>query len=626
MNFLLYSSVNWSYLSDCSGVSNMASENIMKLGFLLSATDKMSRVVSDAVKKSTDKLNAFERATAKIGSGFMKVGGLMTGAGVTLGGAMFATAKSAGEYAEKISAASQKTGIGVVDLQKFAYAAERNNVSFETFTGNITKLNKKIVDLQVAGNKSSNVFKDLGIRTDSINNTLIDTARIFARVPDGAEKTALAMELFGKSGADMIPFLNAGEEGINRLMSEAEKMGLVFSEDAINQAYDFNTTLGNLKNTVRGAGMQIGSLLIPTVEKVVGKIQGVIEKVVAWARENTDLVNKIVKITTALTGILLIGGPVITGIGAIISISGKMVKGFMSVINVSKAVIGIFNAKRISFAAFTVKYYAYTAATKVATAATVAWNGAMKAGAIVAKAFGIALNFLMANPIILIIMGIVAAVAALAFGVYKLIKNWDKVKEWFAELWDSIKETFAQRWEAIKNVLLGAFQWIASLKDHFFEWGKNLIQGLIDGVMAMFTKVKDAVGNIGNVIKDKFKGLLGISSPSKIFAEYGLNITQGLTGGIETGTPQAAHATEGLAMQAVRGAYSDVTGSVTNVSNIDNGQFGGATLNYSPVINISGSGGNVAVDIMQALNSHKSEIARMLREVMGNERRIAFST
>ena len=57
---------------------------------------------------------------------------------------------------------------------------------------------------------------------------------------------------------------------------------------------------------------------------------------------------------------------------------------------------------------------------------------------------------------------------------------------------------------------------------------------------------------------------------------------------------------------------------------IDNGRFGGATLNYAPVINISAGSGNIQKDVTQALNLNKSELARMLHEIMEDKRRISF--
>ena len=730
----------------------MAVDNIIKLGFVLSATDKMTKVIEGSVKQSKKHVSDFEKFTANVAQRSMQIGKRMLGVGTAIGGAMFASAKGVAAYGDKIVDASQKTGLGIVDLQKFAYAAERNNVSFESFTGNITKLNKNIIDLQATGKKGSNVFRDLGIRTGNLNDTLIDTAKIFARVPDGAAKSALAMELFGKSGAEMIPFLNAGEEGIARLIQEAERMGVVLSEDAIKQADNFDTALGNLKNTLRGASMTIGSQMIPYVEKTIKWIQEVAEKFVSWSKSNTELLNRIIGLVGGFAKLLIVGGVVMTILGGLAAVGLKVARVIRTlgvVFNGLKVAVGFAqfaiagmrgttvaaNAATRSYmitqSVATTKTTAYTIGAKLAAAAQWSFNTALtgaafvKTGVVMAAytvktyalaaaqkvaaaavwLFNLAIN---ANPVVLIITAIIAAVALLSFGIYKLIKNWDKVKEWFANLWEKVKDIFISVWEWVKKMFLnytpygliikhwdkisewfsalwervkgifvsawdGIKAWFISLKDSFFDIGKSIIQGIIDGIKAMIGKVVDivtgigtaikdkftgllgisspstifveyglnitqgltdgisgttdklnaAVANIGNTIKDRFTGLLEIGSPSKVFAEYGLNITRGLTGGIGAGTMDAARATEGLAMQTVRAATSDIS-NITNVGNTDNAQFGGVTLNYSPVINISGGGGSASEDLIQALRSHKSEIARMMREVLENQRRISF--
>lgn len=64
--------------------------NTLKLAFILSATDKMSRIIDEAVKKSTDKLSAFERTTSKIGRSMTKAGTVMLGASAAVGGSILA--------------------------------------------------------------------------------------------------------------------------------------------------------------------------------------------------------------------------------------------------------------------------------------------------------------------------------------------------------------------------------------------------------------------------------------------------------------------------------------------------------------------------------------------------------
>lgn len=78
------------------------------------------------------------------------------------------------------------------------------------------------------------------------------------------------------------------------------------------------------------------------------------------------------------------------------------------------------------------------------------------------------------------------------------------------------------------TAIFGAFK-----KTDWKEIGKNIMQGLKDGLKSMLSSVKDSVSNIATSVKDKFKNLLGIASPSKVFKSFGKYIDQGLIGGIE---------------------------------------------------------------------------------------------
>lgn len=105
-----------------------------------------------------------------------------------------------------------------------------------------------------------------------------------------------------------------------------------------------------------------------------------------------------------------------------------------------------------------------------------------------------------ANPVVLVIMGIVAAVAALVAAGVALYKNWDKIKEAAQKLVENIKNTFNN----IKEFVLG---FIEKAKN----WGKDLIDNMVQGIKDKIDAVKDAVKGVA----DKIKGFLGFSEPEE---------------------------------------------------------------------------------------------------------------
>lgn len=106
--------------------------------------------------------------------------------------------------------------------------------------------------------------------------------------------------------------------------------------------------------------------------------------------------------------------------------------------------------------------------------------------------------------------------------------------------------------DAISSVAETAKKILSAIKSAFdnfslFDIGKNLIQGLIDGVNNMIETAKNAVANVGNAVIDKVKNVLGINSPSTVFAEIGGYIVQGLANGINAASPYVEQAMTNLA-------------------------------------------------------------------------------
>jgi ribosomal protein L12E/L44/L45/RPP1/RPP2 len=125
------------------------------------------------------------------------------------------------DAADEINKLSQKIGISVEALSTLRFAAELSDVSLDTLRIGIKKLSQGITEASTGTGKAAEVFAALGIEVKTATGALVPTetvllkvAEVFAGLEDGAVKSALAVELFGRSGLDLIPFLNQGADGI----------------------------------------------------------------------------------------------------------------------------------------------------------------------------------------------------------------------------------------------------------------------------------------------------------------------------------------------------------------------------------------------------------------------------
>ena len=667
--------------------------NTLKLAFILSATDKMSRIIDEAVKKSTNKLSAFERTTGKIGRSMTKAGTVMLGASAAVGGSILAVGKSTADYAGDMYDMARGAGIGVEAFQKLAYAGRMSGVETEKLSASLVKFDRMVAEA-TGGNKTyMQTFEDLGIKIkDSAGNLrqpneiFEDVADIFHNTEDGIGKTALAVELFGKSGADLIPMLNDGKAGLKAFYAEAERLGLALSNEMIAKGDAFSDQLENIGEQVKGVKLQLGAALIPALSAATEKISKVIDKITKWVQENPELAATIGNTAMTTGKWIAILGTAAIAISSVAFIILQFRKAFRAMSDAVTIGISIFKNIKNTFLVVDKAMKGYTKTQKLATVATKLFNKALKA-----------------NPILTIISLIIALGAV----VYSVIKNWDKIAAWFKKLWDAIVGIFKAAWEAIKKVWSTVTGWFSNLwggikagagkawegikntinkaregvqkawgsvkgwfsnlwgnvksgisnawggiKDwfsnlqpvewmrgawenvgtffenlgpRFYEWGKNLLQGLWNGITSMVDKIVEGMKNIGRRIANGFKSILGINSPSRLFAEYGLNITQGLVVGLDRGGAIVENATEGVAMQATRGITQSMQSSTVNTSTIVGGGNTGPSITYAPQITFAGSTTREARDEFgKMLKQHANEIMELIRKYEENKTRLSL--
>lgn len=176
--------------------------------------------------------------------------------------------------ADKVSKAAQSIGIATDELSRLAHAASQSGVSFEALTKGLGRLAKTMKDsLRSATSEQALAFKELGISVTDAQGRLKPTSVIlseladrFSGMADGTNKAAIAAAIFGQRiGADMIPLLNQGAAGIQKLKDEADQLRLVIDEKTGKAAERFNDTMANLRKLFTGVITVVTARLAPTL-------------------------------------------------------------------------------------------------------------------------------------------------------------------------------------------------------------------------------------------------------------------------------------------------------------------------------------------------------------------------
>ena len=232
--------------------------------------ERVYRISVDATQ-AINQLDKIAKSATGIDSKLSQVGSALKGAfaGAAVIGAVTAVAgafKSAANAMDDLFKASQKIGVTTESLSRLKYAAEQSGVGFEGLQTGLRKLNKSLVDVETGTSSAARALRELGVKGgDSPEEALSKIAEAFASVPDSAQKTALALEIFGKSGADLIPLLNAGADGIKELTDRAEKLGLVLDEKTAKQAELFNDSLDDISLSMGAITKQITAGALPAL-------------------------------------------------------------------------------------------------------------------------------------------------------------------------------------------------------------------------------------------------------------------------------------------------------------------------------------------------------------------------
>ncbi len=225
----------------------------------------------------------------------------VSGAVAALGVTAFAGwVKGAIDSADALNDLSEQTGIAAGKLSEYQYAAQMSGTSLDTLSTGFKELAKGIAS-------NGDALKSIGVATrDAAGNlrgtdqVLEDVAEKFAGYEDGAAKSALAMQLFGKAGQEMIPFLNNGKEGLAELRGEAQSLGVVLSDDMVAAAANFNDGLDKLKTAGGGFAAQLAGELLPALGVVSDSLLGT-------AQDSGVLKDATAGIAVGLKGLVSVG-------------------------------------------------------------------------------------------------------------------------------------------------------------------------------------------------------------------------------------------------------------------------------------------------------------------------------
>jgi hypothetical protein len=228
------------------------------------------------------------KVAAKQSKGFLGLNGvlgntknLLAGMGVALSvGAFTSWVKGSAEAADQAGKLAQKVGASTENLSALSLAARLNDVENQKLTQGLVLLNKRVAEAAEGNPQAAATFKNLGLSVNSFKGK--DAAERFELVSQalskmgaGYQKSKTAQDLFGRSGADLIPLMDQlAEEGLGRLIERARELGVLIDTDMAAAADQLGDDIDLLRLQAQGLGIQFATGVGPQISQALQIMSG----------------------------------------------------------------------------------------------------------------------------------------------------------------------------------------------------------------------------------------------------------------------------------------------------------------------------------------------------------------
>ncbi len=383
------------------------------------------------------------------------------------------------------------------------------------------------------------LFEELGVNTKDAKGNMRNIITVMTDVAKATEKMGSAdrlsiyKTLFGEEAASGMNELigQAGSQGFAKYARQlaTESRGVAKQMSQV-MTDNIKGDLDTLYSAVDDVRIQLFEGDSDNLRGLVRDITDVVRAIGGWVKANPALASGLLKGALAISTLAAAGG------GLAVMIAGLI--GPFAMLRYSASVLGIKSLPALGRGLGLV-------------------TGLFKGLLLGIRSLSLAL---LTTPFGWIVLGIAGLVTA----GYLLVTHWDSVKEYMLQFWGAIKPGFMAGWNVIKQVFgwspmgfiashfadIKAF--LGSLPQQFSTLGGLIMDGLIAGIQGKFTGLKDSLGNIINGSVAWVKSLLGIHSPSRVFAAIGDYTMQGLSLGLErsSDTPLQSVASLSKALKA----------------------------------------------------------------------------
>ena len=217
------------------------------------------------------------------------------------------------EWADDLETLSSQIGVSTTTLQEWAYASDFVDVSVETLQGSMTKLVRSMSEAQNGSTSAQAAFDSLGVSYQNIDGHLKSTEQVFYEVIDAlggienvAERDAISMAIFGRSAQDLNTLIEAGSGSLQAYGQEAQQLGIIMSEDQIQALSSMQNSFDKLNNVMNASKNLLSASVAPLFASIADAISQVDPAILAVVGGFGSLISVVSNLAPLLQGVAAI--------------------------------------------------------------------------------------------------------------------------------------------------------------------------------------------------------------------------------------------------------------------------------------------------------------------------------
>lgn len=266
---------------------------------------ELTDVGDDAASSAGSK--AGKTFAEKMGAGLSQAGGVigkaikgfatLTGVVIGAGSALTAFAGQTASTLSEIGDMSVRTGLSTSAYQELSYAMRMNGADISSMTIGMKTLTSQIASAAAGNQAASAAFDALGISVMNADGSMRsqeevmwETMNALQGVENSTQKAALANQLFGRAGTDLMVMLDSEQGSIEALRQEANDLGLVMGEDLVEQGHTLGDEMEKTKMSFEALTTQLGAALLPVALELTGFVQSMLPSIQGLIQQITPVI------------------------------------------------------------------------------------------------------------------------------------------------------------------------------------------------------------------------------------------------------------------------------------------------------------------------------------------------